>query len=92
MNFFITQLEKARESADAANLRALYAETAVKALENDGAETTSTDTVKLTQKNNWEYIDDIAGVNPKTATGFPITGEVQVTVSTDGTATFATKE
>ena len=82
---FTSQLEKARESTDAANLRALYAETAADSLRDDGAEKKSTEYVTLTQTGDWDYVDDIAGVS---ISNVPKSGNVYVTVKTDGTVEF----
>ena len=89
---FTSQLEKAKESTDAANLRALYAETATQALQDDGKETTSENSVTLTQTGDWEYIDDIAGVSTK-SDGFPKEkdSEVYCKIAADGTVSFFTK-
>ena len=86
---FTSQLEKAREATDLANIRAAYAEATVEALESDTA--TITKTVKLTQtKQGWE------GDNGKDVAGIDITGTVakktspkgntvKITVKSDGT-------
>jgi prepilin-type N-terminal cleavage/methylation domain-containing protein len=85
---FTSQLEKAKESTDAANLRALYAETATQALENDGAATESKEGVELTQTGDWEYIDEIADVK---VDKIPTSGTVYCNIASDGTVSFVTK-
>ena len=90
---FTSQLEKARDAADAANLRAQYAETAAEALSAEEAKTSVG--VKITGTTaGFTGIDEIAGVSTKddgvlnaAKTGQTIT----VTVDTDGTVSFATK-
>ncbi len=75
---FTSQLEKAREATDLANIRAAYAEATVEALESDTA--TITKTVKLTQtKQGWE------GDNGKDVAGIDITGTVAKKTSPKGT-------
>lgn len=85
---FTSQLEKARDSADAANLRAQYAETAVKVLES-GTDVTSTG-VKITGKTpGFGDIEDIGGVSIKNNTTLNAAKSPQiitVTVHADGTA------
>lgn len=64
---FTTQLEKAKEATDAANIRAAYAEVMVDAITNDTA--TATRTVKLKQaKAGWQNTFDFP-TNLKPATG-----------------------
>ena len=56
---FTSQLEKAREATDAANLRAAYAEVSADAVLNDGS---SAKTVKVDQKQTkagWETNSDL---------------------------------
>ena len=50
---FTGQLEKARQATDAANIRAAYAEAAVKSLENDGT-AQSVDTQAVMQSATWD--------------------------------------
>ena len=59
---FAGQLEKANQAADAANIRAAYAEAALKALENDG--TGSAETASTMKSASWDKIDteEIGGV------------------------------
>jgi len=63
---FSGQVEKAKEAADAANLRAAYAIAAVQAIGADGADAVKGDTtVIITQADEgWDYVDDIAGIDP----------------------------
>ena len=88
---FTAQLEKARESTDAANLRAAYAEAAVKSLNNDGAAAES-DPVELTQTvAKWAYVEKIADVATKDADGndaIPSSGKVKCVISTSGAVSF----
>ena len=56
---FTAQLEKARESTDAANIRAAYAEVVVKAIDNPSATATSSNGLKKVvslkqQDTNWQ--------------------------------------
>ena len=94
---FTAQLEKARESTDAANLRAAYAQLAVDTL-SEG--TAGKKEVTLTQTEvGWKYVDEIADV--PTAKDSSTTGDVvpagkkdtiiEVSVDTAGKATFAVK-
>ena len=91
---FTAQLEKAREATDAANLRAAYAELAVDVLDGDTVEKKE---VVLTQtKEEWQYVDEIAGVKTKKAAGattepIPSKGTVVVNVDADGNVTFTAK-
>lgn len=59
---FTTQLEKARDAADAANLRAAYAEASAKVLEGETDVTSDPVTIKGTQA-GFTGIDNIAGVS-----------------------------
>lgn len=62
---FTSQLEKARESTDAANLRSAYAVAAANKLTDEGTLSTSTTEVTITQATaGWLYVNDIAGVKP----------------------------
>ena len=60
---FTTQLEKAREAVDLANIRAAYAECASEVLTNDQVETGYCKKVEITQKENgWKSTPEkIAG-------------------------------
>ena len=86
---FSGQLKKANEAADAANIRAAYAEAALDALDKDG---TGSATTKATMKTNtWDTFgatDEIGGVTINT-TNIPKTKGNTVTVTvTNGVATF----
>ena len=60
---FTTQLEKAREATDAANIRAAYAEVMTEALTNADNDASQTVELKQTQ-NGWQGdIDDIGGID-----------------------------
>ena len=87
-----TQLERARETADLANIRSAYAEASVDALTNaDDA----TSTVKFTQtKAGWQYVKDIPEYLTK-ANGWDNVvvaatkgTEIDVNVAADGTLSF----
>lgn len=89
---FTSQLEKARDAADAANLRAQYAETAAEALSAEEAKTSVG--VKITGTTaGFTGIDEIAGVSTKDGVlNAAKAGQtITVTVDTDGTVSFATK-
>ena len=87
-----TQLERARETADLANIRSAYAEASVDALTNADA---ATSTVKFTQtKADWQYVKDIPEYLT-TATGWDTVvkaatkgTEIDVNVAADGTLSF----
>ena len=68
---FTAQLEKARESTDAANLRAAYATASANKISgnnDNGSASTSSTTVTITQSTpGWTNVDDIAGVDPNLA-------------------------
>ena len=62
---FTSQLEKANQATDAANIRAAYAEAAAGALMNDGAET-STSTTQVMKSDSWNKMEsdfNIAGIS-----------------------------
>ena len=60
---FTTQLEKSKEAADLANIRAAYAEASVNALDADNNEGGVATSVAMTQNAGWKYVDNhIAGV------------------------------
>ena len=55
---FTTQLEKAREAADIANIRSAYAEAMVKYLDGQEGEATASETPAMTQsKSTWDYVE-----------------------------------
>ena len=90
---FSGQLKKANEAADAANIRAAYAEAALKALENDGVGTADTSATMKTS--TWETFgndDQIGGVKID-STNIPKEAGKQVTVKVEnGKPTFAIKK
>lgn len=60
---FTTQLEKAKEATDLANIRAAYAEASVNALTADNNANGVATSVEMTQQSGWAYQDNhIAGV------------------------------
>ena len=95
---FTSQLEKAREATDAANLRAAYATAATnKISENNdnGTASTSATTVTITQTTaGWGSVEDIAGVKPNDDTTLSkVTkgDQIEVTVNDAGTPVFTKK-
>jgi len=89
---FTTQLEKARETSDAANIRSAVSE----CMSNYLAGTTPTSKdVKLSQKTaNWQYVTDISGSDPTTTNGLKDAASgvtITVSVGTDGTVSYAKK-
>ena len=55
---FTTQLEKAREAADIANIRSAYAEAMVKYLDGQEGVATESETPAMTQsKSTWDYVE-----------------------------------
>lgn len=79
---FTTQLEKAREAADIANIRSKYSEAMVKYL--DGEADTSATTPEMTQtKKGWDHVDwpDYLGTAVKPKKGDKVT----VSINADGT-------
>lgn len=90
---FTGQLEKARQATDAANIRAAYAEAAVKSLENDGT-AQSVDTQAVMQSATWDdtvygttYIGNLKITDITKTKG---TAET-VTMNANGTVTIAPK-
>ena len=95
---FTSQLEKARDATDAANLRAAYAQVSADLLTNSDPAVTSktSEAVKITgQKEGFEGISEIAGVSTTTDSVLKAakTGQsITVTVSENGSApVFAVK-
>ena len=100
---FTSQLEKAREGVDLANIRAAYAECATSVLTQDGTgkaaydktKEEATETITLTQqKQGWigDNGKDVAGVDitTKVATKAAPNGTtVKITVDKDGKVTIA---
>ncbi len=94
-------LEKSREAADAANLRAAYAECAIAVLDGStGNDVTIDSTTKAASKDvsatqtqkDWQNtaIENIAGVEIKNIPATNLSGWT-VTVKADGTVVFAEK-
>lgn len=95
---FTSQLEKARDAADAANLRSAYAQVSADLLTDDTEATSKTsEPVKITgKKAGFTGVDDIAGVST-TSDGVlskAVAGqEITVTVTEGGSKpTFALKQ
>ena len=85
---FTSQLEKAREATDAANLRAAYATAAANQIgtanENKESISSSDTTVTITQSGKWDSVDEIAGVNPNNdPTLSSVTAGTKITVTVD---------
>ena len=90
---FTTQLEKARESTDAANLRAAYATASVKVLESESK--VSAGPVKMTQKTagfSSDVKDQKIGNALLSTCPAAVGGEYYVTVDTNGNVIFTTKD
>lgn len=82
---FTSQLEKAREATDAANIRAAYAEVQTAALEDDTANETKEVTLKQTEPGWQSSIKDIGGIDvSKLEVGKDKTVEVKYTPGTNG--------
>lgn len=88
---FTGQIEKANQAADAANIRAAYAEAALKALENDG--TGSADTASVMKSGSWDKLTDTKEIGGVAVTAINKTKGSQMTVTiTNGAApTFTVK-
>lgn len=88
---FTSQLEKARQATDAANLRALYAETSIKSLEADGTTVTSDKAVKITSNGNFDKLGDDAKIGDKDLKNAGLTKgtsyKIKITIGTDGSNT-----
>lgn len=90
-----SQLERARETADLANLRSAYAEASVNAL-SDTTGAGKSNVVTFTQtKADWQYLESSIPTYMSTATGWDYVkglekgGQVVVSVDQDGKVTFA---
>lgn len=77
---FTSQLEKSREAADAANLRAAYAVAATAVLNSEGG--VSAGPVTLKQNGSWEYVTEKIG-----GAALPSGTTAYVNVGTDGSTT-----
>lgn len=87
---FTSQLEKARDATDAANLRAAYAQVSADLLTNEDPTITSktSEPVKITGKTaGFTGVDEIAGVSTKTDSTLSaaVSGQ-QITVTVDETS------
>ena len=85
---FTSQLEKSRDAADAANLRAAYAEATTKALTEEKDITSDPVTITGTTA-GFGNIEDIAGVSTKTDSVLSAAkkgDKITVTAKADGTA------
>lgn len=84
-------LEKARDAADAANLRSAYAEAMVKLIQDDtGLDSVTSDPIAITGRvKGFNGISEIAGVSTTTDTTLKdakADQKITVTVKADGTA------
>ena len=88
---FTTQLEKSRQSTDAANIRAAYAEAMVSSLDNNGEGGEAT-TDSVMQSDKWDKMpaNSTIGDVAIDTTNIPKTKgqKVKCTISSDGKATF----
>ena len=92
---FTSQLEKSRESTDLANIRSAYAEASTNALDSSGSATAESEPMTQTSS-GWDQIDDDAKVGSVKvkSSSFPEVSKgdvVEVTIGTDGKASFAKK-
>ena len=81
---FTTQLEKAREATDAANIRSAYAEVMSEALTNADNDYSQDVELKQTQDGWQGDIDDIGGID---VSALDVGKDVTVTVAYDADAT-----
>lgn len=89
---FTTQLEKARQSTDAANCRALYAEAMTASLENNGEGTKKAVVSQATMESDkWDKLPADTKIGEVSVTNIAKTkGKTMTcTVAADGTVTFA---
>lgn len=98
---FTSQLEKAREATDLANIRSAYAELTAEYLTNGSDSTTTTlpkaKTVKVTQKqDNWQSVGDGKSATATIADNVSVTsatsGNYKVQIDKDGKVTVTTGE
>ena len=88
---FTSQLEKANQATDAANIRAAYAEAAAESLSNDGAETSKITTENM-KSTSWDKMGtdfNIAGIAGNNITK---TKGKKMTVTVNGTSITFTAE
>ena len=87
---FTSQLERSKESTDAANLRAAYAVAAAAVLEPSNTDTISAGPVTLQNSGNWDHVKGtkIATLTfDESGTEIPTKGPLYVNVTTDGKVT-----
>lgn len=91
---FTSQLEKAREAADIANIRSAYSEAMVKFLDNNTtSEAVSVVSQNMTQKKADWQTKDIWPTYLGTPPAKPVAGDrVKVTIAADGTVTCTVTE
>lgn len=83
---FTTQLEKAREAADIANIRSAYAEAMVKYLDGNEGEATASTTPAMTQsKSDWDYVEWPDYLGTPAFTGFSKGDQLKVTITSSAT-------
>lgn len=87
---FTSQLEKAREATDVANIRAAYAEATSKLLSDNATEATAT-TPKMVSSGKIEKLTDSSTIGKIDVSKITITPKstVTVTVKDDGTVTLS---
>lgn len=91
IQIFTSQLEKANQATDAANIRAAYAEAAAESLSNDGAETSKITTENM-KSASWDKMGidfNIAGIAGNNITK---TKGKKMTVTVNGTSITFTAE
>ncbi len=86
---FNSQLEKAREGTDLANLRNAYAECSTAILTAPASVTGYYKTITLKQQNTDNWIIDVTDVAGQNLSGVAPSACVTVSVAKDGTVTFA---
>lgn len=86
---FTTQLEKAKESTDLANIRSAYAEAMIDALESDDSTGEATSQPMTQAKAGWDHVDaEVGGIDCSSVT--PVKGnQVKVAIDADGNVTFS---
>ena len=83
---FTTQLEKAREAADIANIRSAYAEAMVKYLDGKEGDDTASETPAMTQsKSTWDYVEWPDYLGAQAFTGFSKGDKLKVTITSSDT-------
>ncbi len=83
---FTTQLEKAREQTDAANLRGAYAVAAAAVLDTNTA--VSAGPVTITQTGSWDHVSS-EKIGTALVSSAPTSGTAYVNVAQDGTITIS---